>query len=59
LKFIAKNFLETDERVKEALTGYLNDPEFQISEFYKTPAEFTKYCTDMYKKLIEAGETIK
>jgi hypothetical protein len=59
LKFIAKNFLETDERVKEALTGYLNDPEFQKSEFYKTPAEFTKYCTDMYKKLIEAGETIK
>ena len=59
LKFIAKNFLETDERVEEALKNYLNDPEFTKSEFFKTPAEFTKYCTDLYKKLIEAGETIK
>lgn len=59
LRFIAKNFLEDDKRVEDALKGYLTDPEFTKSEFFKTPAEFTKYCTDLYKKMIEAGETIK
>jgi hypothetical protein len=59
LRFIAKNFLETDILVEEALNSYLTNPRFTKSTFFKTPAEFTEYCTELYRKIIEAEENTK